>query len=138
MAIHVLEIFEATERGCRCRVRHGNNELVAEIACDPAEARSYGDAKVFVELSFTAAESVRIVSGDVPHGIFAAGDATRLVGKVHNIVPLDDGGAIYDVYLVAGPEFFGLDDDDLAGVILAVGDSVEAVVSGLCFYPTRV
>jgi hypothetical protein len=60
----------------------------------------------------------------------------RIVGDMHNILQLDDGGSLFDVYLRTGPEFVTFASKDLPGDSPQLSDSLEVTVKGLCFYPT--
>ena len=53
------------------------------------------------------------------------------MGRVHNVLPLDDGKSLFDVYTRAGPEFVTFDSTDILGPEPKLGDPVAATVRDL-------
>jgi hypothetical protein len=72
------------------------------------------------------------------HGLFQDdhNGNVRVVGRVHNVLLLDEGKSLFDVYTQAGPEFVSFDSTEIFGPEPKVGDAIAATLRGLCFYPT--
>lgn len=62
-------------------------------------------------------------------------DDTYIIrGQVHSIVPLDNDSVI-DVYILKGPEFIAVSSSELGDYQASLGDGIELIIKGLCFYP---
>jgi hypothetical protein len=139
MSIVIERILAVTEKGVRATVLHGQEMLDVEVAAPNERATATLGESLNVEVGFAEVVAWRILETDDPmrHGFFQAGPASvRIVGKVHGITQVDDATSLFDLYSQAGPEFVSFETKDVHGAPPVVGDGVEAVVSGLCFYPT--
>lgn len=141
MSITIERVLAPTDHGVEALLRHSGQSLRAEVSASPETATAVIGQSLMVELEFRAVLTWRAVHGEPKpaHGIFQAGDvcgSARIVGDVHNVLPLEDGTVLFDVYVRAGPEFVTFDSGDLTGQPPELHDLLEVVVQGLCFYPT--
>lgn len=139
MAVLLRDVLETTARGCRVRFEHCGQLLEAELVWPPERARERLGEPLQIELGHEGIRGWRRCADDADSsGLFAVGpNETRIVGRVHNVIALDDGVSVYDVYLTNGPEFAAFDSDELGDSSLAKGVALEVTVLGLCLYPTN-
>jgi hypothetical protein len=141
MSITIEQVLAKTDKGVQVLLRHAGQHLRAEVAASSDQASAALGQSLTVELGFAAVLSWSVLRGESEreHGLFQDHRTlgiVRIVGDVHNILQLDDGGALFDVYLRAGPEFVTFESKDLPGHAPQLRESLEVTVEGLCFYPT--
>jgi hypothetical protein len=139
--ITIEKIVGSTDKGIRAIVDHDGERLDAEVAATVTQASGVLGQSLGVELSFTEVVRWRVMPDGAltAHGLFQDQPeigSVRIVGDVHNILVLDDGAALFDVYIQSGPEFMTIQSTDLGGPPPRVHDQIEVVVRQLCFYPT--
>ena len=140
MAIIIEQIVGQTERGVRAIVSHADQKLDVEVAGSIDQIVDALGKALTVELGFAAVLDWLILGEDSEpaHGLFqdTRNRNVRVVGRVHNVLPLEDGKSLFDVYTRAGPEFVTFDSTNILGPEPKLGDPVAATVRDLCFYPT--
>ena len=141
MAIIIEQVIRPTEDGVRALVDHSGQKLSVSVAAEASRAADVLGQSLVVELGFQQVLSWHVVRGDgtPKHGLFhdpIEPGSVRIVGTVHNILALDDGSSLFDVYVQAGPEFLTFASTDLPGQPPSLRDAIEVTVRGLCFYPT--
>lgn len=140
MSIVIELIMGPTEHGVRALVRHAGEQLTLVVAADVARVTDSVGRVLTVELGFDQVLGWRFLQEGTAahHGLFddpSEPGAVRVVGTVHNVVTLDDGSDLFDVYVQAGPEFITFQSSELPGKRPALHDSIEATVRGLRAYP---
>jgi hypothetical protein len=140
MAIIIEQILGQTESGVRAIVSHADQKLDVEVVGSIEQIADALGKSMTVELGFAAVVDWLILGEDSEpaHGLFqdSQNRNVRVVGRVHNVLPLDDGKALFDVYIRAGPEFATFESTDILGPQPKLGDPIAATVRDLCFYPT--
>jgi len=137
VAVTVLEVLPDAA-GARARVRHdgSESELNVRFGGDPTAFAQTGES-VLVELSYETVVAWSVVPDfdDTASGLWQDGDSTRIRGRVSNLVPLEDGDILIDIYVCNGPEFLLTRALDLGGEVPPEGTGLELVVGGLCLHP---
>jgi hypothetical protein len=141
MSIIIEQVIEPTEDGVRALVNHAGERLTALVAAAPFRATDVVGQSLTVELGFEKVLRWHVVreGANLKHGLFpdiTENGAIRVVGTVHNILALEDGSSLYDVYIQAGPEFLTFESGELPGQPPSLHVWVEATLRGLCFYST--
>jgi hypothetical protein len=141
MAIIIERVIGLTESGVQALVDHSGQKLTVSVVAEPSRVADVLGKSLLVELDFEQVLGWHAVGKDCPiqHGLFndqVAPGAVRIVGTVHNIVALDDGSSLFDVYVQAGPEFLTFASTDLPGQPPSLRDPIEVTVRGLRLHPT--
>jgi hypothetical protein len=140
MAIIIEQILGQTDSGVRAIVSHADQKLDVVVAGSIDQIADALGKSITVELGFAAVVDWLILGQDSEpvHGLFqdSQNRTVRVVGRVHNVLPLDDGKALFDVYTRTGPEFVTFESTDILGPQPKLGDRIAATVRDLCFYPT--
>jgi hypothetical protein len=140
MAIVIEQVIGQTEGGVLALVDHAGEKLTVAVAADAARAADVLGQSLVVELGFEQVLGWNVVQADAHPlpGLFQAPEAgsVRIVGTVHNVLTLEDGSCLFDVYVQSGPEFLTFASSDFSGPPPFLRDSIEITVSGLCCYPT--
>ena len=140
MSIIVERIISHTDKTVRAIVDHHGNRLDVEVAGPVSRIAEILGQSLAVEIGYAAIADLQVLEHDSEpaHGLFQSDPSNRnarVVGRVHNVIPLDNGDSVFDVYVQTGPEFLSFDSTEYERE-LKVGDPVAIVVENLCFYPT--
>jgi hypothetical protein len=143
MSIIVEQIVSITDSAVRAIVDHAGHKLDVDVAGPVSRVAEVVGQSLTVEIGYAAVVDCQILEreSDSAHGLFQSDPSNRhicIVGRVHNVLALDDGSSLFDLYVQAGPEFLTFDSTAVSGRQLKVGDSVAITVRDLCFYPTWV
>jgi hypothetical protein len=140
MAIIIEQIIGQTDSGVRAVVSHADQKLDVEVAGSMDQIVHAVGRSLTVELGFASVvDWLNLGEDSEPaYGLFQDSQSrnVRVVGRVHNMLTLDDGKCLFDVYTRAGPEFVTFDSIDIMGPEPKLGDAVAVTVRDLCFYPT--
>ena len=138
MAVMLKQALKATEKGLWAVVVHGEVALRVELIGEESRLRAAVGETLQVEFHFDSVTRWRTLADEpANHGLSAESDGDiRVVGAVHNVMVLDEGVSLFDVYLQNGPEFLTFDSADLPGAPPKQGEGVEIIVRGLRVYPT--
>jgi hypothetical protein len=136
-----IERLEQVDGGARAAViRHGENELQVHISGDEAKLARLVGTECITEMSVERVSSWKTLPDfvDEQSGIQSLGNAIGAAiirGRVHNLVPADDG-IIIDIYLQTGAEFIAVSSRALGESMPELNAGVELHVDGLCVYPS--
>ena len=141
MSIIIEKIVAHTDSGVRAIVNHAGQKLDVGVAGPIGRIADVLGQSLTVEVGYSAVADWRILEHDSEsaHGLFQvdgqAGDV-RVVGRVHNVLTIDDSRSVFDVYTQAGPEYLAFDSADISGRQPKIGDPISATLHDLYFYPT--
>jgi hypothetical protein len=140
MSIIVERIVSHTDDTVRAIVNHKGSRLDVDVAGPISRVKEMLGQSLTAEIGYARMVNIQVLERDneLAHGLFQSDPSirqVRIVGRVENVLPLDDGDSIFDVYVQTGPEFLAFDSTEHE-IDLKVGDPVAIVVQGLCFYPT--
>ena len=142
MAITILELLSENAEGAVVRLRHAQSSLIARVAEDAHAVRSLIGKETVVELGYERVTAWQVFSSfdderSAVIGLEASSCAARITGRVHQVLELEDGGSLIDIYLQTGAEFLSVHSEELGGHVPAIDSGLAVEVEGLCFYPTR-
>lgn len=142
MAITIQKL--GTEFGSKTQavVCHESHEFPALIDGSRASLKSLIGEEIVAEMDYDRITSWAELSpfDDEASVITSVQDTPNAIiirGRVNNVLVLDDGNHLVDVYLRNGPEFVAVISSDINNHVPGVGIGLEIVVEGLCFYPTN-
>ncbi len=142
MSIVIQKILEETSDGVIAIVQHNGHEFSAEINGTRESIELIIGQGVLVEMDYKAvvewalldkySDEDSCIIRDNKHS-----DRILIKGRIHNIIQLESGGYIIDLYLKNGPEFITISSEELNSFSPAIGAALEIHVHGLKFYPTN-
>jgi len=141
MAIVIEKIESKADRRVAAWVSHKKRLLHVFVDVSAGEVET--GQEYFVEMAYDNVLEWRFIPSfqHVDSGIFGSLETDhpiRIVGCVHSLVQVGENNTIVDLYIQNGPEFLAITTQELGGVIPVIGQGMEVVVEGLCFYPTHV
>lgn len=138
MTFKIIEVSELGSCICQARIRHGDVCFTAIVAEPLKKVETLlDDFAAEIDFQSLIRCETELVKENSSSGIFSTDDPNVVIadGTVLQIVPLEDGETLIDVYIQKGPEFVTVSSEEL-GATPEVGSRVRLWLRGLRLFPS--